>query len=479
MYGYRKMYINGELVDAANNAKRDVICPATDEKVAEVAWAGTQDTLKALEAAKKAFPVWSSLAVQERSKYMLALREAIVENEELIREMEMYESGKTYPETNGGYTSIIDSLEYYAHEIKRLHGFSLVDPQGTHKHEIIYQAAGVAGVFVAWNFPLLNFAWKLGPALATGCPIVFRPSSETPLTGYFIGELCHKIGLPAGAYNVLAGPVKETADVITSSKIPAILTLTGSIDTGIEIMKNGATSIKKYSMELGGNAPVLVFDDADINLASSVVSNLKFNATGQICVSPNRVFVHESIYDEFVSKVVENAKARKVGHGRNSDATMGPLINKKSRDRVMVLVDEAIKDGAVLEYGGKIPEGFEEKGSFLMPTVLSNVKDEMKICKQEVFGPVVSILRFKDYNDVIKRANDTDTGLASYVFSTNLTTTMRASNDLEFGEVQVNGVKYHVEFPHMGIKQSGIGQDCSFLALEDYTVKKRITTAKI
>ncbi len=479
MYGYKKLYIAGELQDASGGRRQDVFCPANDEKIGEVAWATADDTGKALDAAKKALPAWRDASVNTRVDYMLRLRELIVKNEELIREAEMNEHGKTYEQAYEGYEAVINSLEFYAEEIKRLHGHLLVDTVGNFDHQVIYRGAGVVGAFVAWNFPMLNLAFKIGPAMAAGCPIIIRPSGDTPISACIIGELCAEAGLPPGVVNILPGPVSETADIITKSTIPAVLTLIGSSETGRKIMENGSTSVKMYSMELGGNAPVLVFPDADVDLAASIVSLLKFSNSGQICVTPERIFVHESVHKEFVDKVVEHAKAVKIGHGRDSGATMGPIINKKARDRIDSWVQEAVKQGAKLLFGGKVPDDLADKGSYYMPTVLDNVKDSMRVSCDEVFGPVVPILSFTDYDDVIARANSTDVGLASYVFSNDITTIQKASRDLDFGEVQVNGVKYYIDLPHIGIKQSGLGQDCSHFALEDYMVKKRITTARL
>jgi succinate-semialdehyde dehydrogenase/glutarate-semialdehyde dehydrogenase len=479
MFGYKKLYIGGKLIDANNNRRKEVFCPASEEIIGEVAWADSTDTEKALKAAKDAYPLWSNLPVGERARYMLRLRELVVKNEVLLREAEMQENGKTYEQTEEGYQSVINSLEYYSQVIQRKHGHLLVDTVGNFEHQVVYRSAGVVGAFVAWNFPLLNLAFKLGPALATGCPLILRPSGETPITAYIIGELCLEAELPAGVVNILTGPVSETADVITKSTIPAVLTLIGSSETGRKIMRNGSSSIKKYSMELGGNAPAIVFPDADVDLASSIISTLKFANAGQVCVTPNRIYVHESIHEKFTAKVLEHAKAVVIGHGRNSGATMGPIINRKSRDRINSWVCEAIEEGATLLYGGKKPESLSEKGSYYMPTVLDNVKDTMRISYDEIFGPVVGIHTFKTYDEVIKRANTTSVGLASFVFSNDITTIQKATKDLDFGEVQVNGVKYNIDLPHIGIKQSGVGADCSHFALDDYLVKKRITTARL
>ncbi len=477
MFGYHKLYIDGKLLDAEGERKQPVHCPATDEVVGEVAWAGSADTRKALDSAQTAFPLWSGLSVKERVSYMLRLRELVTGREEELRTAEMYEHGKTYAQTEEGYQRVLDTLEYYAVEIQRKHGHLLVDLENTHEHKIIYQAAGVVGAFVAWNFPLLNLAFKLGPAMAAGCPLILRPAPETPLTAYMIGELCAKAELPPGAVQVLTGPVAETAEVISRSPIPAMLTLIGSTATGCKVMTSGAASVKRYSMELGGNAPALVFADADLELAASLIVILKTANTGQICVTPNRILVHESIHDAFLSRVLEKVQAIKIGHGRDSAADMGPLIHKQARERIHNWVEEAVRDGARLCYGGRIPPGMEDKGAYYMPTVLDQVSDTSKLCCDEVFGPVLSISSFGSYDEAIARANDTQSGLASYVFSRDGNLANQAARELNFGEVQINGVKYAIDLPHMGIKQSGVGQDCSHFALEDYLVKKRITTA--
>ncbi len=477
MFGFRMMYIDGRLRESAGGGRRKVFCPATDDVVGEVAWANAEDTEAALKSADRAFPVWSRSSLNDRVAHMMRLRELVIEHEEILRESERQENGKTWEQTEEGFIALKDSLEFYAGEIKRLQGHVLPDTSGEYEHRICYHSAGVVGAFIAWNHPMLNLAFKMGPAMAAGCPIILRPADDTPLTAYLIGELCEKAGLPSGVVNIIAGPVSETAELITGSRIPAMLTLIGSTRTGLSIMKNGATSVKRYSMEMGGNAPALVFSDADLDRAADIITLLKFINAGQICVSPNRVFVHEDVHDAFVEKVLEKTRAIRPGFGRDSGAGMGPLINKRSRERVDALVKSAVAAGARLLYGGSIPEDLKDRGAFYMPTVLDDVPDSVELSCEEVFGPVLSIKTFRDFDEVIRRANDTDMGLASYVFSRDADTIRRASMSLEFGEVQVNGVKYGIDLPHIGIKQSGIGQDCSHFALEEYLVTKRISTA--
>ena len=384
--------------------------------------------------------------------------------------------GKTYEQAEEDWSSLVNSLQFYAEEIQRTRGEILTDITGGFEHKLVYEPLGVAVAFIAWNFPLLNLGFKLGPALAAGCSIIIRPSPETPLSAYMIGEICHEAMLPAGVVNILTGPIKGVADTLSSSETPSLLTLIGSTETGKAIMSSGASSIKRYSMELGGNAPVIVYEDADINLAADIVAMLKFSNTGQICVAPNRVYVARKIHDEFVRSIVERAKKVVMGHGRGSGATMGPLVNQRAQTRIDQWVKDSVAAGANCVYGGSIPTD-KLPGFYYQPTVLTGVRDQMTVACNEVFGPVVSIMPFDTEDEVLERANDTGAGLASYVFSVDTGRITRASRELRYGEVQVNGVRYNIDLPHGGIKQSGIGHDCSHLALHDYLSLKRITTA--
>lgn len=469
----KKMYIGGALVDG--QARLDVVNSATEKTVATVAAAGLHDVELALKAAQDAAPAWAATSVKERQDWMLKLRDAVLANEDMLRQCIHEEMGKPWGGTQEDFDLLERALKFYAEEIERVHDETLRDRDGTHDHRIVYEPIGVAVAYLAWNFPLLNLAYKIAPAMAAGCPIIIRPSAATPVSAYAVGELCHQIGLPDGVVNILTTDGYAPSDALAASTIPNLITLIGSTNTGKHLMKVGATSIKKFSMELGGNAPVLVYKDADLDLAADIVSTVKFNNAGQICVTPNRVFVEADVYEAFRDKVVERARAAKVGFDRSADILTGPMIDQRAWTRVKALIDDAIAKGATCLAGGARPEGIEQ-GHFLAPTVLDGVTPEMEIYQNEIFGPVVSLIPFEDRDAVLARANDGEEGgLASYIFTADLALAERVAKALRYGEVQINGVKYDIYLPHGGLGQSGIGHDCSRLALNDYLVVKRIS----
>ncbi|AKO97763.1 NAD-dependent aldehyde dehydrogenase [Marinovum algicola DG 898] len=477
MVRHKKMYIGGELVEG--QARLDVVNPATEDCVATVAAAGLDDVDKALKAARAAAPGWAATPVAERQRWMLKLRDAVIANQEMLRECIHQEMGKPWGGTQEDFDLLERSLKFYAEEFQRVHDETLRDLDGTHDHRIVYEPVGVAVAYLAWNFPLLNLAYKIAPAMAAGCPVIIRPSAATPVSAYAVGELCQEIGLPAGVVNILTTDGYGPSDALAASTIPNLITLIGSTNTGRHLMKVGATSIKKFSMELGGNAPVLIYRDADLDLAAEIVTTVKFNNAGQICVTPNRVFVEREVHDAFRDKVVARARAAKVGFDREADILTGPMIDRRAWARVKGLIDEAVEKGATLLAGGDRPEGLET-GHFLAPTVLDQVTPEMRIYQDEIFGPVVSLIPFDDREAVLDRANDGEEGgLASYIFTADLALAEAVAKRLRYGEVQINGVKYDIYLPHGGIGQSGIGHDCSRLALNDYLVVKRISRGLI
>ena len=475
-FGYKKMYVGGKLIKGELMTKSNVICPANGKPIAQVAQAGKIDAENALNSAKNGFKHWSKLSLEERTKWMLKLRDAVIEKEHILRLSIVYEMGKTYDAAYEDIEAITNALEWYPNAMKNLRDEQIPDYENTHTHKMIQQPAGVVVAYLAWNFPLLNVGFKLGPALASGCSIIIKPSPLSPLSAYLLGEILHDIDFPAGVVNILSGPTEEVATTLSKSKIPAVLTMIGSTATGQKVITDSATSIKRLSMELGGNAPFIVFEDADVEKALDLAIALKFGNSGQICVAANRFFIHTSIYEIFLKKYVERVKKIKLGFGINEKPDMGPMITKKDRDRMFVLINDAIKKGGILLAGGKIPKG-KEAGNWIQPTVISDMTTEMLLFKEETFGPIAPFMKFVNDDDVLSLANDTEYGLASYIFTNNNQRIQRFSEELSFGEVQVNGVKYAIYLPHGGIKNSGIGHDCSHLALEDYLVKKRVSIA--
>lgn len=476
-FGYQRLYIDGRLIDAANNSKKEVICPANGEKVAEVAIAGREEALLALESAKKGFRYWSSLSLAERTVWMNKFRHAVLDNEDLLRQAIIHEMGKTYEGSWEDIEALINALEWYPNAMKNLRDEQIPDYEGTHTHKMMHQPAGVAVAYVAWNFPILNAAFKIGPALAAGCSLILKPSTLSPLSAYLLGKILHDIDFPAGVVNILTGPNEEVASTLTKSRIPSVITMIGSTETGKKVIADSVSSIKRMSMELGGNAPFIVFEDADFEKAVDVAIALKFGNSGQVCVAANRFLVHQNIFEKFIQTYVERAKKLKLDFGKEAKPDMGPLVTRHDRQRMIELVEDAVSKGAKLETGGKIPAG-KEKGNWFEPTVLTGVTQEMRVFKEEIFGPVAPFMSFENDDEALELANNTDYGLASYIFTNNHKRIERFTERLDFGEVQVNGVKYSIYLPHGGIKNSGIGHDCSHLALHDYLVKKRVSIAK-
>jgi succinate-semialdehyde dehydrogenase/glutarate-semialdehyde dehydrogenase len=364
-------------------------------------------------------------------------------------------------------------LAFYSEEIKSRYTIEIEDKEGTHQHQIVSQPLGVVVAFLAYNFPLLNLGFKLGPALAAGCSIIIKPSEFSPLSAHIIGGICEEINFPKGVITIISGDLHNVGIPLCESTIPKLITMIGSTETAQKLIEQSCrTSIKRYSMECGGNAPFIVFPDANMEVAVNVGAALKIGNSGQICVAPNRFFIHESVIEDFSNGLLKKFQNVKIGFGKENQPNMGPLANKVARENVDRLVKEALSQGGELIIGGKY---YGEKGYYYEPTLIRLKDKNAPILQKEFFGPVAILIPFSTEEEVLQLANNTEAGLASYVFSADEGKLKYFSENLEFGEVQLNGVKYDIYLPHGGIKNSGIGVDCSSYALDDYLIKKRVT----
>jgi len=471
-------YINGTYVEGKGRPF-DVVNPATEEVIASIHAADEAQTIMALEAAQSAFKTWSKTSISERIGWIAKLRKALVAERDTLADLVAREVGKSYPQAEAECSLMFELLDFYCEEVKRVYGTSIRD-YGTKAGEVFHvmqrYPVGVAVGHLAWNFPIQNAALKLGPALASGCTCVLKPSSNTPLATLYLGALGEKIGFPKGVFNIVSGPSSIVGKVLNESKIPRLITLIGSTETGRQVMAQASTSVKRLSLELGGNAPAIVMPDADMESTAAFMVTRKMRCCGQGCGNINRIYVHDSVHDKFVTLLHRNIEKVKVGWGKELGDVMGPQINKAARDRLLDLIKDATGRGANLIYGGKIPEG-QTRGSFITPTLLDNVSDDARMCREEVFGPILPVCRFSDLDDVITRANDTEYGLCSYLFTHDSRVIAKVTHDLEFGEVHVNnpGGGNFVPLPHIGIKESGVGCDGSQWSLEGYFWLRRFS----
>ena len=365
-------------------------------------------------------------------------------------------------------------LRYFCDEAARIDQQVIPDPDGRFLNYTLRQPLGVVVGYLAWNFPLLNLGYKIGPILASGCTGIIKPSQLTPLASLRCAELSVDAGIPAGVINVISGTDYDVTQPLLESDIPAMFTMIGSTQAGVGAMRTACTNVKHLSVELGGNAPVLVYDDADVEAAANSIVDLKFANSGQVCVSPNRCFVHESVYEYFIKVAAERASGIVLAAGRGEGRQMGPMLTDKSRDRMVQLIEAATARGASIVCGGKAPDD-RPKGYFFEPTILRDVNTEMKLSCDEIFGPILPVIPFGDDDDEIALANDTEYGLAAYVYTTNLNRGLRAAAEIEAGSVCVNEVHYAIHLPHGGLKQSGVGKDCSRYSLQEYLTLKRVS----
>ncbi|WP_442505140.1 aldehyde dehydrogenase family protein [Novipirellula sp. SH528] len=466
------MLINGQRITTAKTFS--VINPATEEVIGEAPEVDGESVQLALTSARDAFKKWSRLPLSQRQTIILKYADLLEQNRDEIIDLLISETGKPIDNAEYDFGMLTTCLKFFCEEAARIDQRVIPDPDGQFLHYTLRQPLGVVVGYLAWNFPLLNLGYKLGPVLAAGCTAIIKPSQLTPLATLRCAELLTDAGVPDGVVNVISGTDYDVTGPLLESDIPSMFTMIGSTRAGVGAMKSACTNVKHFSVELGGNAPVVVYDDADIQSAATKIVDLKFANSGQVCVSPNRCFVHESVYDAFIDAAKSHAAGITLGAGRGEGRRMGPMLTGKDRNRMLELIREAEQGGASVVCGGKIPEQ-HTKGFYLEPTILRDVKQDMKLSCDEIFGPVLPVIRFTDDDDVIAMANNTIYGLAAYVFTTNLSRGLKAAAEIESGSVCVNAVHYSVQLPHGGLKQSGVGKDCSRYSLQEYMTLKRVS----
>ena len=469
-----QMIIDGKLVASLSGIFETVFNPANREPVAEVSVGSRLDARMALEAAKKAFPVWSRTSSQKRAELLHAAAGLVRERSEMMARLLTQEQGKPLKNARAEILSSADVLDYYAEEGKRNVGEWITS---SHSRSIVLrQPVGVAALITPWNFPVDLLAWKVGPALASGCTFVAKPPRLAPLAATEFVRAVSDAGLPAGAANVVHGPGSEVGAELVENPISRKIAFTGETETGRWIMAHAAAHIKRVSLELGGQSPFIVCRDADLDQAAAACSQRAFSNMGQICISVNRIYVAEEVAEEFTARLVKRAEALKIGNGLESDVDLGPMFSEAQREKTREHVTDALGKGAELVSGGLEPEGDAyEKGYFFRPTVLGRANHSMRVMREETFGPVAPIMKFKTVEEAIRLANDSEYGLAAYIYTNDLKTALQAAEGLEAGGIGVNvNNVVDLQAPFGGWKQSGLGRELGHHGLDAYLETKHI-----
>jgi succinate-semialdehyde dehydrogenase / glutarate-semialdehyde dehydrogenase len=458
-----KCYIDGAWVDGDQTI--EVGNPATADVIISVPKLGRAQAARAIEAAARAQKVWGAKTAKERSIILRKWFSLMMENQEDLAQIMTAEQGKAIAESRGEIAYGASFVEFFAEEAKRLYGETIPSPWSSSRIVVIRQPVGVVGAITPWNFPNAMITRKAGPALAAGCSFVCKPASETPLSALALAELAERAGIPAGVFNVLTGPAREIGEELTSNPLVRCLTFTGSTAIGKLLMQQCASTVKKVGLELGGNAPFIVFDDADLDAAVAGAMASKYRNAGQTCVCANRILVQDGVYDRFAEKLAAAVKNLKVGNGTDQGVTTGPLINAAAVKKVKEHIDDALAKGAKVVVGGK-----SLGGNFFEPTLLRDVNTDMLVTREETFGPVAPLFRFKTEEEAIQMANDTEFGLACYFYTRDLGRTWRVGEALEYGIVGINeGIISTEVAPFGGIKESGIGREGSRHGVEEFT----------
>jgi succinate-semialdehyde dehydrogenase/glutarate-semialdehyde dehydrogenase len=466
-------YIGGEWVNADSGATREVHNPATGERLGTVPDLGAGETRRAIELASRAFPAWAAKTAKERATLLRRWYELMMANQDDLAVLMTAEQGKPLAESKGEIAYAASFIEWFAEEGKRLYGDLIPGHQGDKRLMVMRQPVGVVAAITPWNFPAAMITRKVGPALAAGCTVVCKPAIQTPYSALAMAELAARAGIPAGVLNVVTGvDAAAIGGEMTSNPLVRKLTFTGSTGVGKKLMAQCAGTVKKLSLELGGNAPFIVFEDADLDAAVAGAIASKYRNTGQTCVCANRLLVQSSVYETFTRKLVEAVSKLRVGDGLAGATDQGPLIDAKALEKVEQHVADAVSKGAQIALGGK---RHSLGGTFFEPTVITNVKPGMLMAREETFGPVAPLFRFETEAEAIRLANDTEFGLAAYFYTRDLARSWRVSEALEYGIVGLNTGLISTEIaPFGGIKESGVGREGSKYGILDYTELKYV-----
>lgn len=467
--------IGGRWCDADDGQTLEVTDPANGRSLGHVPLMGGTEAVRAIEAADQALPGWRALTAKARAQILRRWFDLILEHEQDLARLMTLEQGKPLYESLGEIRYAASFVEWFAEEGKRIYGDVIPSPSSDKRLLVIKQGIGVCAAITPWNFPSAMITRKVAPALAAGCTIVVKPANETPYSALALAELAQRAGLPAGVLNIVTGDAHAIGLPFTEHPQVRKLSFTGSTTVGRLLMAQCANTIKKVSLELGGNAPFIVFEDADIEAAVEGAVAAKYRNAGQTCVCVNRFYVHESVHEQFVTRFVERVRQLTVGHGLEATTQVGPLISEKAVAKVRHLVDDAVAKGAELLFGAEA-QGLG--GNYFGPTVLGNVVAGMQLLEEEIFGPVAALVRFSSVDEVIRMANDTLYGLAAYFYSRDISRVWAVAERLEYGMVGVNtGLISNEVAPFGGIKQSGLGREGSKYGIEDYLEMKYLCLA--
>jgi succinate-semialdehyde dehydrogenase/glutarate-semialdehyde dehydrogenase len=466
----QQCYINGNWVDADSGKTIEVTNPATGEVLGTVPNLGAAETRRAIEAANAAWPAWRRKTAKERANILRKWFNLMMENQEDLAVLMTAEQGKPLAESRGEIAYGASFVEWFAEEAKRVYGDTIPGHQADKRIVVIKEPIGVVAAITPWNFPNAMITRKCAPAMAAGCPVVIKPATQTPLSATALAELAQRAGIPAGVFNVVTGSASAIGGEMTSNPIVRKLSFTGSTEIGKLLMAQCAGTVKKVSLELGGNAPFIVFEDADLDAAVEGAIASKYRNTGQTCVCANRLLVQEKVYDRFAEKLASAVGKLKVGDGLKGETQQGPLIDEKAVKKVEEHIADAVGKGARVVIGGK---RHALGGSFFEPTILADVTTQMAVAREETFGPVAPLFRFSTDEDAVRLANDTEFGLASYFYSRDISRVWRVAEQLEYGIVGINtGIISTEVAPFGGVKESGIGREGSKYGIEDFLVIK-------